>query len=181
VVKKNPGLMFYLWLELKKITMDNHKEVIVKSVLDAWYSRIDATDKIFAELSDEQLQTEVSPGRNRGIYLLGHLAAVHDMMLPLLGFGDQLYPHLNEPFLTQPDKAVSELPSAAELRKSWKEVNKKLAEKFNALKPDEWFQKHSSVSEEDFAKEPHRNRLNVVIGRTNHLAYHRGQMALIKK
>jgi hypothetical protein len=161
--------------------MDTHKELIIKSVLDAWYSRLDATDKLFAELSDEQLQNEVSPGRNRGIYLLGHLTAVHDMMLPLLNFGEQLYPQLNDPFLSKPDKTVKEIPSADKLRSYWKNVNSRLAENFNALTPDEWFQKHSSVSEEDFVKEPHRNRLNVVIGRTNHLAYHRGQLALIKK
>lgn len=53
-----------------------------------------ATNKIFDNLSDEQLMHEVSPGRNRGIYLLGHLTAVHDLMLPLLRFGEAKYPRV---------------------------------------------------------------------------------------
>ena len=49
------------------------------------------------------------------------------------------------------------------------------------MQPEDWFQKHSSVSAEDFAKEPHRNKLNIMITRATHLAYHTGQMALLKK
>ncbi|MCW3070329.1 MAG: hypothetical protein JWO44_219 [Bacteroidetes bacterium] len=157
------------------------KQIIVKSVLDAWNSRIEAANKLFDSLTDEDLQKEVSPGRNRAIYLLGHLALVHDKMLPLLAFGPQQYAHLEDAFLNQPDRSVSEIPSAKELRTIWKNVNSELATHYADLSTDEWFQKHSSVSEEDFIKEPHRNRLNIIIGRTNHLQYHIGQVALIKK
>jgi hypothetical protein len=48
------------------------------------------------------------------------------------------------------------------------------------LQADEWFQKHTAVSDEDFVKEPHRNRLTAVMGRSGHLAYHVGQLALLK-
>jgi hypothetical protein len=157
------------------------KQLIVKSVLDAWNSRVEAANKVFNSFTDEDLQKEVSPDRNRGLYLLGHLAAVHDKMLPLLNLGPQVYPHLEDTFLSKPDKSVSEMPSTKELRAIWETVNSKLSTHFNKLSADEWFQKHTSVSEEDFAKEPHRNRLNVLIGRTNHLQYHMGQVALIKK
>jgi hypothetical protein len=166
---------------IKIVTMEAHKQLIVKSVLDAWNSRLDATNKAFDSLTDEQLQQEVSPNRNRGIYLLGHLTAVHDKMLPLLNFGQAQYPDLEDAFLNKPDKSVSAIPPAAELRANWKNINSKLAAHFSKLSPDEWFERHTSVSEADFVKEPHRNRLNVVIGRTNHLAYHLGQLALIKK
>jgi len=157
------------------------KQLIVKSVLDAWNSRLESANKKFDSLTDEDLQTEIAPGRNRGLYLLGHLAVVHDMMLPLLGFEPQTYPHLQEAFLDKPDRSVSEIPSVKELRNIWNTVNSKLATHFNKLTPDEWFQKHTSVSEEDFVKEPHRNRLNVLIGRTNHMQYHMGQVALIRE
>ena len=161
--------------------MEAQKKLIVKSVLDSWYSRVEAANKVFDLLTDEQLQHEVAPNKNRGIYLLGHLTAVHDKMLPLLDLEKQQYPQLDEAFLNKPDKTVSEIPSAKELREYWKNINSKLATHFNKLSPDEWFQKHTSVSVEDFAKEPHRNRLNVVIGRTNHLSYHLGQLAFLKK
>jgi hypothetical protein len=42
--------------------------------------------------------------------------------------------------------------------------------------PD-WVQRHSAVSEEDFAKDASRNRFAVLRSRTNHLSYHLGQAA----
>jgi hypothetical protein len=156
-------------------------QIMVKSVLDAWNSRIEGADKMFDSLSDEDLQKEVSPGRNRAIYLLGHLALVHDKMLPLLNFESQHYAHLEDAFLNKPDRSVPEMPSPKEARAIWKTANSRLAAHIAKLAVDDWFQKHSAVSAEDFAKEPHRNRLNVMIGRTNHLQYHIGQVALLKK
>jgi hypothetical protein len=161
--------------------MEIQKQLVIRSVLDAWHSRLESANKIFSSLTDEDLQKEVSPGRNRALYLLGHLAAVHDRMLPLLNFEPQLYPSLEEIFLNKPDRAVSEIPSAKELRSAWETVNSKLAGHFNSLPADGWFEKHTAVSDEDFVKEPHRNRLNVLVGRTNHLQYHMGQVALIRK
>ena len=155
-------------------------ELSTKIVLDNWRGQVKATDDLLNQLTDEDLQKEIAPGRNRGIYLLGHLTAVHDRMMPLLGFGEQKYAHLNEPFLVAADKTVSELPSVAELRANWRDVNDTLNTHLANLQPDEWFQKHTSVSEEDFAKEPHRNKLNVVAGRTLHLANHLGQLILLK-
>jgi hypothetical protein len=38
-----------------------------------------------------------------------------------------------------------------------------------------------AVSDEEFAANPLRNRLSVVLSRTNHLAYHIGQIALTPK
>jgi hypothetical protein len=157
------------------------KQLIVKSVLGAWNSRLETADKMFDALSDEDLLKEISPGRNRVVYILGHLALINDKMLPLLNFEGQHYAHLEDMFLNKPDKSVSDMPSAKEVRAIWKNINSKLARHFAALSADEWFQKHSSVSEEDFVKEPHRNRLNVIIGRTNHLQYHMGQVALLRK
>jgi ribose 1,5-bisphosphokinase PhnN len=46
--------------------------------------------------------------------------------------------------------------------------------------PD-WVQRHSAVSEEDFAKDASRNRFAVLLSRTNHLSYHLGQAVLALK
>lgn len=160
--------------------MNHNTELFVKMTLDAWNSHLNRTDTLFNELSDDQLQKQVSSGRNRGVYLLGHLTSVHDRLLPLLGFGEQLHPELNEPFLTNPDDATKSIPSTPELRSYWKEVNGRLGQHIKSLSADQWLQKHSSVSAEDFAKEPHRNRLNVLISRTNHLAGHLSQLLFLK-
>ncbi|MFM2224817.1 MAG: hypothetical protein RJA07_1019 [Bacteroidota bacterium] len=156
-------------------------QLTVKMTLDAWNAQVNNANKLLNELSDEQLQNEVAPNRNRGVYLLGHLTAVNDKMLPLLGLGEQSFAHLNEPFLSKADKTVAEIPTASELRNSWHESTATLTKHFNALSTDDFFAKHTSVSAEDFAKEPHRNRLNVINSRTNHLAYHLGQLSFLKK
>jgi hypothetical protein len=157
------------------------QELFVKLILDSWNSNLSRVTDLVHTLTDEQLQKEVAPGRNTGIYLLGHLTAVNDRLLAMFNFEPQLYPQLDEVFLTSPDKAGKEMPSAADLRSYWKKVNETLSGHFTNLQPDDWFKKHNSVSDEDFAKEPHRNRLNVLISRNNHLSYHFGQMIFLKK
>jgi hypothetical protein len=157
------------------------KEICVKMVLNAWHSALSQVDKIFTELTNDQLQKEIVPGGNRGIYLLGHFAAVHDQMLPLLVLGQSLFPHLHIPFIRTADKDITDWPSTDDLRNAWADVNAALANGIPTITTNEWFQRHTSVSEQDFSKEPHRNKLNVMISRTNHLQYHLGQLVLLKK
>jgi hypothetical protein len=166
--------------ELQQPTAIATNQTMIKMVFDRWHSLIKAFNASIDALTDEQLEHEVSPGRNRGIYLLGHMAAAHDAMIPLLGFGDKLFPELAEPFLTTPDKGVAQLPPASELRAAWSKVNEFLHQKFADMKADEWFDRHTAVSAEDFEKEPHRNKLNIIFTRTTHMAYHHGQFILIK-
>ena len=158
----------------------NPTQIMVKMTLDRWYTQIKNFDATLGMFTDEQLQKEIAPNKNTGIYLLGHLTAVHDEMISLLDFGNKLFPELNEPFIQLPDKSGAAFPATKELRASWQKVNEVLAEKFSKLKPEEWFLKHTSVSSEDFIKEPHRNKLNIIITRTSHLSYHLGQFILLK-
>lgn len=157
----------------------NTTQLTIKMLLDRWYALTKNFDAVLDALTDEQLEKEIAPTKNRGIYLLGHLIAVHDDMLTLMDFGDKLYPEINEVFKA-PDKSSAEIPSAATLRAYWKKQNEVIAEKFNSLQPEQWFEKHTVVSAEDFIKEPHRNKLNILITRTSHLAYHDGQFVLLK-
>jgi hypothetical protein len=151
------------------------------AVVKSWTGAIASLDKQFASFSDEELQQEVAPGKNRVFYLLGHLTAVHDRMLPLLRLGDRLHPELDKAFLTDPDRTAPDQISAADLRKAWADVNAKLNAAVIALPAEEWLTRHDAVSEEDFAKEPHRNRLSVLQSRTTHAGFHSGQVALVIK
>ncbi|WP_343632891.1 DinB family protein [Fluviicola sp.] len=155
-------------------------QTAVKLILDRWEASMHNYDVLLQSLSDDQLQKEASPGKNRGVYLLGHLIAVHDSMFPLLNFGEKQYPELTKIFIESPDKAVAELPSVQELRTIWSKQRTSLKEKVDQLKAEDWFGRHTAVSEEDFAKEPHRNKLNIILTRTTHLAYHTGQMIYLK-
>jgi hypothetical protein len=157
------------------------EQALVTAAVSAWKGNIDRAGRIFSPLNEEQLQTEVAPGKNRLIYLLGHLTAVHDRMLPLLGLGERLHPELDPIFITSPDRTVAKLPAAEELKKSWNEVNSRLLAGLESLSPSQWLEKHSSVSEEDFAKDPSRNRFAILLSRSAHIAFHVGQTALIPK
>ncbi|MBK6400382.1 MAG: DinB family protein [Bacteroidetes bacterium] len=155
-------------------------QIIVKMVMDRWNASIENCNKLLNAVNDEQLQREVAPGKNRGIYLLGHLIAVHDSMLVLLNMGEKKYPELSKAFLEEADKVVTEIPSAKDLRSKWNEQKEDMKQKFERLTSDNWFERHTSVSEEDFAKEPHRNKLNILLTRTTHLQYHIGQLVYLK-
>lgn len=157
-----------------------NEELLGITSLNSWKLVIGRLDQSLAALTDEQMQKQVAPGKNRLFYLVGHLTAVHDRMFPLLGLGERLHPELDESFLTNPDRALEDSVSASDLKKAWSEVNGKLAAAFEGFTPEDWLQKHAAVSDEDFAKDPTRNRLAVVMSRTNHASFHSGQAVLAK-
>lgn len=155
-------------------------ELFIKMVIAEWDKQNNNFNKFLLSVTGEQLSKEVAPGKNTGIYLVGHLIAISDAMLPLLAFGEKLFPNLENVFITNPDKSGQEMPPVAELKEQLKAVNEELSKHIRSLSTDDWFKRHMAVSEEDFSKEPHRNKLNVVINRTNHLSYHLGQLILLQ-
>jgi len=156
-------------------------ELFVGTAIASWTQSLERLDAIFAAASDHDLQTEVAPGKNRLFYLLGHLVAVHDRMLPLLRLGARLHPELDEPFLINADRTAPDTVTPTVLRAAWTEVNTALTTAIRALPPPEWLERHDAVSPEDFAKEPLRNRLAVLLSRSAHVQFHTGQIRLVAK
>jgi DinB superfamily len=105
--------------------MTFHK-LSVQVAINSWRLVVERANKIFSSLTEDQLLKEVAPGRNRLIYLWGHLTAIHDAMSPVLGLGERLHPELDAIFVSSPDKTGAQLPTVGELRKYWDEVNAKL-------------------------------------------------------
>lgn len=157
------------------------EQTLVATALHTWKTINGRANELFSALTDEQLQREVAPGKNRLIYLWGHLIAVHDRMLPLLGLGERLHPELDAPFLLEAENRALPSPSAADLKKWWDEANTRLLTAFEQLTPAQWLEPHTAVSAEDFARNPLRNRLSVLLSRTTHVDYHIGQAALVKE
>jgi hypothetical protein len=156
-------------------------ELMVTAAVTSWKGTVGRVTALFSEVTDEQLLQPISPGRNRPIYLLGHLTAIHDGMLPLLRVGERLHPELDQIFVAKPDRAVAPLPSADDLKSYWAVVNDALLHALEKLSPDEWVERHTAVSPEDFAKQPTRNRFNVLLSRTAHVSFHLGQLVLAPK
>ncbi len=63
---------------------------MIDSTIRAWKFNSDRIDKFFGALSPEQLEREIAPGRNRLIYLWGHISALNDGLFPLFGLGARL-------------------------------------------------------------------------------------------
>src|SRR6201996_3735730 len=102
----------------------SESEVFAAAVVRSWASIVERTGKTFSGFSDEDLQREIAPGKNRVYYLLGHLTAVHDQLLSLLRVGDRLHPELDERFLKKPDRSFpDETVTPEPLRKAWSEGN----------------------------------------------------------
>ena len=156
------------------------EEVFSQTVVASWKQIVSRLDQQFASLDGEQLQKQIAPDKNRLFYLLGHLTSVHDRMLPLLGVGERLHPELDEVYITNPDRKLADPLSAADLKKVWSEVNAALISAVEKFSADDWLKKHGAVSDEDFAKDPTRNRLAVFLSRTNHVSFHAGQAVLAK-
>ena len=157
------------------------EQLAINSALSSWKLVVGRADRVFSNLTEKQLLTEVAPGRNRLIYIWGHVTAVHDGLLTMLGFGERLHPELDDPFVTKADKEMVEVPSGAVVKAAWDEINQRLWEEFKRLSPEEWLMRHRSVSEEDFERDPLRNRLSVLLSRTNHTSLHLGQAVLAPK
>lgn len=153
--------------------------ILADMALKAWNQQISRAEKFFDALSDEDFQKQVAPGKNGISYLMGHLVSSNDGMMVLFGFGPRLYPSFENIFSKNPDRAVAQ-PPVADIRKAWKETHATLATHFDKLSVDQWLDKHTAMTAEDLAKEPTRNKLSVLISRTNHVSYHMGQLALTK-
>ncbi len=161
---------------METLTNSTLTEQTIQLAINLWATRNTAVSNFFNKHENESVYlNEVAPGRNRAIYLFGHLIATNDALLPLLGFGDKLFPEL-EPFSSSPDRSFEITHSISELKQKWEAVNTTLTDHFNTLSAAGWLDRHTAVSAEDFVKEPHRNRLNVLLGRTNHQSYHLGQL-----
>jgi len=160
---------------------NNTKTVFIKMAISAWDGYNARVSKLLETLSDEEFLAETAPGRNTGIYLFGHLVAVSDALFPILGFGERLYPELDNIFVNNPDKSGHPMPSINDLKDYWSKVNAKLSDNIGKMREDDWFTRHNNVSEADFIKEPHRNKLNIILNRTSHTSYHLGQMVYLAK
>ena len=148
--------------------------------MKAWDIQIERATKFFDALDDDAALKEIAPGKNRVVYLLGHLIAVNDGMIALFSLGARSHADLDDVFVKHPDRSGLQAPDVATLRRYWKESNEQLSSLFARMTPEQWFGRHTSMTDEDLVREPTRNKLSVLLNRTNHVAYHLGQLMLAK-
>jgi len=157
-----------------------NEEIFAATAIKTWTTVNSRIETMLSSLSDNDLQSQIAPGRNRVYYILGHLTAVHDLLLPLLEIGERLHPELDEFFIKNPDRTFQDTLTAAELRQMFTEVNATVTNGMETMPPADLLKRHGLVSEEDFAKEPLRNRLALLEIRAAHAMYHAGQIRLVE-
>jgi hypothetical protein len=89
-----------------------NEELLAITALNSWKLVVGRLDQNLAESTDEQLQNQIAPDKNRLFYLIGHLTAVHDRMFPLLDLGERLHPELDEVYITSRDRLLADPVSA---------------------------------------------------------------------
>jgi uncharacterized damage-inducible protein DinB len=136
--------------------------------------------KAFDTLSDENFHKPVVAEGNTPSWIFGHLVDTDDALLELFGIRTRLYPDLKTIYHHEKGSNQSGHLSKSELIKRWNEISAELDKAFKSWSEAEWLNRHTAVSEEDFKKEPHRNKLNVMLSRVSHKASHLGQVAMLK-
>ncbi len=133
---------------------------------------------LLKDLTDDDLMTELAPGKNHGIWILGHLIASDDDFSLFMGTGDPVYPEIQELFgqgskLQPPDK----YPDAKNLREKWDSICVKNRKIYSDLKDEDFEMPHAMVRNYD--TDYFKTKARVIMAWQIHQAYHAGQLALI--
>ena len=146
-----------------------------------WTTYNTRMQKMIDAISDQNFNSSITPGGNSPSWLFGHLVDTDDKILELFGIRSRLYPELEKIYHHERGTNQAGHLSKTELTTKWKAITAELDKAFKAWTENDWMSKHTAVSEEDFKKEPHRNKLNVMLGRVSHKASHLGQVAMQPK
>jgi uncharacterized damage-inducible protein DinB len=135
-------------------------------------------EKVIQTIDNQNYNTAIVRGGNSPSWLLGHLADTDDKLLELFGIGKRLFPELSSIYHHEKGSNQTGHLTKDEMLAKWKLILAELDRAFKSWSENDWLSRHTAVSEEDFKKEPHRNRLNVMLSRVTHKASHLGQIAM---
>jgi hypothetical protein len=130
-------------------------------------------------LSDDDLKREIAPGKNHGVWLLGHLIASDDDLSLYFGKGTMLYPDYSDIFgQGSVLKPLAEYPPVSLLREQWKNVTDKNIKIYAELHDEELNEPHAMIKgkvEDDFFKTKENCSINWLL----HQMYHAGQLGVL--
>ena len=154
---------------------------VLEICLLQWSTYNNRMQKLLDTISEDNFNKPVFAGHNSPSWILGHLVDTDDALLELFGIRSRLFPELKTIYHHEKDTNQSGHLNKTELIKKWQAISAELDKAFKSWSDKEWLSRHTAVSEEDFKKEPHRNKLNVMLSRVGHKASHLGQIAMQEK
>lgn len=130
------------------------------------------------ELSDEEFKMELSPGKNHGIWILGHLITSDDDFSVYMGKGDLLFPEYAELFgqgsKLQPAESYSEVSI---LKERWKQIIEKNNKIYVDLKDSELEETPENMTGD--MENYFKNKGKVIMAWQLHQMYHGGQLSVL--
>ncbi len=129
-------------------------------------------------LSDDDLKMELAPGKNHGVWILGHLIASDDDFSGFMGKGDFLFPEYQSMFAQGAKlQPVENYPPIQTLRKQWKDIVTKNQKIYDDLTDADLNELHANIKdpEKDFFK----TKNMIIIYWQLHQMYHLGQLSLL--
>ena len=154
---------------------------IIEISLLQWDTYNRRMQKVIDTITDQNFNSAIVANGNSPSWLLGHLADTDDKLLELFGIKNRMFPELEK--IYHHDRGTNQTShlSKEDLNTKWKAITAELDNAFKSWSESDWLSKHAAVTEDDFKKEPQRNKLNVLLSRVAHKASHLGQIAMQAK
>lgn len=153
---------------------------IAKQFFEQWKAMVEWVNENLELLTDEELQAELSPGKNHGVWLLGHIIESEDNLSVYLGKAPRLYPEY-EAIFGQRSKLlpVGEYPLVALLRSQWVGVVAKNETILSQMPDAEWNEPHAKLQPGEEETDYFATKGRCIMIWILHQNYHNGQLSLL--
>jgi hypothetical protein len=155
-----------------EITGPEQARLLTRVALRTWKATVGRFDDIVVAVPDEDLEREVTAGKSRLFYLIGHLTALHDRLFTVLGLGERNHAELDAEFGEERDPHRRSTVSPRRLRQAWNDVNAALLAGMERLTPEQWLETPEAAAE--------ASRLSALVDWTDHLSFHSTQIRMTR-
>ncbi|MEO8665859.1 MAG: DinB family protein [Ignavibacteria bacterium] len=154
------------------------ENILVKKFLEQYIVMIEWVNLYINALTDKDFEMELSPGKNHGVWILGHMIASDDDFSLMMGKGELLFPEYQELFgqgsKLQP---VKNYPAVEQLRKQWNDLFEKNKKIYEDLKDADFNQPPENTT--DANKDFFNTKAKVIMAWQLHQMYHGGQLSVL--
>ena len=154
------------------------ENVLAKKFYQQYVMMIEWVDIYIKMLTDEEFEMELSPGKNHGVWILGHLITSDDDFSYYMGKGSFMFPEYQDLF-GQGSKlqSVKNYPEVSKLREQWKLVCEKNKKVYESLRDKDFGEASENMT--DDMKKIFPTKEKVVMAWQLHQMYHCGQLGVL--
>jgi len=154
------------------------ENILAKKFYQQYVMMIEWVDIYIKMLTDEEFEMELSPDKNHGVWIFGHLITSDDDFSYYMGKGNFMFPEYQDLFgqgsKLQP---VKNYPEVSKLKEQWKSVCEKNKKIYESLKDEEFEESPENMTDE--MKKYFITKGKVVMAWQLHQMYHGGQLSVL--